>query len=150
MNANGPRNLPPKGHFINHIPFTLQPHPVLAHWAHERKHREVKRFANGFTNAHSTLSFVQHLMKTLLLSQMHALQSGLTAERGSKLVSPSPASNTVVHHVLANLGASMLMGWRSLVPRVSCRTPFDTLCRMGKYGQQQIPKEGRAEVYPDH
>ena len=57
VNAYGPENLPPKGHFINHIPFTLQWRPILACWLHERKHREVKRFANSYTNANSTLAF---------------------------------------------------------------------------------------------
>ena len=80
----GPEHLPPKGHFINHLPFVLEKNPVLACWVHERKHRELKRLANNFTNANKTLSFENGLLRSAVLSQMHSIET-LQVERGLEL-----------------------------------------------------------------
>ena len=103
VGVHGPENLPPKGHFLNHIPYTLQRNPVLACWVHERKHREVKRYANKFTNANQSLAFETGVLKSVVLSQMHSLE-GLNVERGLELVSPAPASDSVAEHIHRALG----------------------------------------------
>ena len=121
----GPEHLPPKGHFINHLPFVLEKNPVLACWVHERKHRELKRLANNFTNANKTLSFENGLLRSAVLSQMHAVET-LQVERGLELDSPEPASDTVQAHVIRFLGLDT--GIKVLASMAAFVNPFTKCC----------------------
>ena len=121
----GPEHLPPKGHFINHLPFVLEKNPVLACWVHERKHRELKRLANNFTNANKTLSFENGLLRSAVLSQMHAVET-LQVERGLELDSPEPASDTVQAHVIRFLGLDT--GIKVLASMAAFVNPFTKWC----------------------
>jgi hypothetical protein len=78
----------PKCHYALHLSEMLRSHGILiACWTHERKHKEMKRFANPMSNMHelSVLEDVAHL-------QFRAMEDPLTYPAdGVRLINAKPA-----------------------------------------------------------
>ena len=72
--AHGPERYPPKAHFAMHLPDQLKKHGVLLScWAHERRHKEVKRFANHLDTGPTGIE--RSLLRELCLSHLFSLES---------------------------------------------------------------------------
>ena len=70
--THGENQLPPKGHFAIHLPTMLEHHGQLVScWVHERRHKELKRFANNLHKA--TAGSERSLMRDMLLSHLEDL-----------------------------------------------------------------------------
>ena len=75
LNAYGPVAVQPKCHYALHLPQQLRQHQQLIPcWTHERKHKELKRWANQVTNANNAISFEQGLLEDVVLHQVLALE----------------------------------------------------------------------------
>lgn len=72
--AYGPGHFQPKCHYMGHLSSILQKHRLLCCWVHERKHKELKRFASDSSNANLTAAYETGLLKQVVLTQIHALK----------------------------------------------------------------------------
>ena len=81
----------PKCHYAFHLPDHLQSKGILLScWTHERKHKQIKKFANELDN--TSLKFEQNIMVHQLFSQLESLKNKPALAAGtSHLVSPKPA-----------------------------------------------------------
>ena len=67
--AYGPKSFQPKVHFSLHLSRQLEKHGLLvACWVHERKHKELKRFANNMHQATSSTSWENGLLEDVVLT----------------------------------------------------------------------------------
>jgi hypothetical protein len=81
----------PKCHYAIHLPDHLQSKgTLLSCWTHERKHKQIKKFANELDN--TSLNFEQNIMVHQLFSQIESLKNkpALAAD-ASHLVLPKLA-----------------------------------------------------------
>ena len=71
--AYGIEPVVPKHHFSMHLPKMFREHGYLVScWTHERKHKEVKRFANNMSNTHSR--FDANVLEAVAQAHVHALK----------------------------------------------------------------------------
>ena len=95
--AHGATNYQPKMHYSGHFYQHVESHPkLLSCFCHERKHKQIKRFANAHTN-HSQ-AFEKSLLEEVVLLQSTALKEDQT-KQSFALVSPKPASSVLAEHV---------------------------------------------------
>ena len=100
--AHGATNYQPKMHYSGHFYQHVESHPkLLSCFCHERKHKQIKRFANAHTN-HSQ-AFEKSLLEEVVLLQSTALKEDQT-KQSFALVSPKPASSVLAEHVKLFLG----------------------------------------------
>ena len=94
--AHGPSSFQPKLHYSLHLSEQLRMHRVLiACWCHERKHKELKRYANNLHNANPRVAWERSLLEEVLLLQFLHLQDwSPTAEVA--LTGGGPASESLV------------------------------------------------------
>ena len=98
----GATNYQPKMHYSGHFYQHVESHPkLLSCFCHERKHKQIKRFANAHTN-HSQ-AFERSLLEEVVLLQSTALKEDQT-KQSVALVSPKPASWVLAQHVKLFLG----------------------------------------------
>lgn len=97
--AHGPAKYQPKMHYVRHIPQHLSSHPRLfSCFAHERKHKTLKKFANDSHNHNRTTAFEKGLLQEVVL--LHATQLGGDESVISfGLKSPKAASNDLIRQI---------------------------------------------------
>ncbi|CAE8739399.1 unnamed protein product, partial [Polarella glacialis] len=99
----GEERMTPKCHYTLHLSDMLRRHGVLVScWVHERKHKELKRYANHLDN--TSQSFETSVLESVLHVQLEALsEPNLLPSTSAHLVSPKLAtaelSRTVQHHM---------------------------------------------------
>jgi hypothetical protein len=83
----------PKCHYAFHLADHLQSKGMLLScWTHERKHKQIKKFANELDN--TSLNFEQNIMVNQLYSQIESLKLKPTPAAGtSYLVNAKPATS---------------------------------------------------------
>lgn len=89
----------PKMHYLLHIPFMLLAHGILiACFVHERKHKEIKRYAQQRLSQSDT--FERNILVDLLHYQLKMLQEPTTfGVDSAKLVKPRDAKPAVTSYV---------------------------------------------------
>ena len=86
----------PKAHYALHLPRQLEKFQcLLSCFVQERRHKELKRFANNQTN--SSEGTEKHLMEEMLLSHLEELRGKQMVVRPG-LVNPKPAHRDVQLH----------------------------------------------------
>ena len=104
LQAHGATNYQPKLHYSGHFFQHVENHPkLLSCFCHERKHKQIKRFANAHTNHSQGTSFERSLLEEVVLLQSTALKEDQT-KQSFTLVSPKPASVVLTEHVKCFLG----------------------------------------------
>lgn len=88
----------PKCHFSIHLPSLLARDRLLSCWVHERKHKELKRFASDSHNANLSNAFEKGLIKQVVLAQLNSLKD-LDIGDHSRLFRPVDAPDAVMGHV---------------------------------------------------
>ena len=108
----------PKHHFALHLHRSYQNHSVLVScWVHERKHKEVKRYANNLSNTSS--HFESNILESVLQVQLNTLSDPWEFPSADVvLASPRPASEEVRGVVQA---ASGLQGDVEVSNEVVCQ-----------------------------
>jgi len=102
--AHGGENYQPKMHYGGHLFQHVENHPkLLSCFCHERKHKQVKRFANAQTNHSQGTSYEKSLLEEVVLLQSTALKEDQT-KQSFALVSPKSASLALTEHVKLFLG----------------------------------------------
>ena len=103
LGAYGAAWFPPKAHYILHLAAQLRKHGVLVScYCHERKHKELKKYANQSHNAGATMAWEKGLLEDVLLQQHLALQEWSRRDV-YMLTSPKPAHKELVSFI-ATLG----------------------------------------------
>ena len=74
---------------------------MLSCWVHERKHKEVKRFANA---THTAVNFESNVTEAALLSHLADLSEGSGLPSGPALINAVPASPELAGFVQDALG----------------------------------------------
>ena len=105
LRAYGESNFQPKCHYSQHLGDLLQRHRLLCCWVHERKHKELKRYASDSHCANLTNSFEKGLQRQVLLTQLNSLQDLHIGEK-CQLIKPSPAPSGLEGHVRSLLNLS--------------------------------------------
>ena len=102
--AHGGENYQPKMHYAGHLFQHVENHPkLLSCFCHERKHKQIKRFANAHSNHSQGTSYERSLLEEAVLLQSTALKED-QAKQSFALVSPKPASVVLTEHVKHFLG----------------------------------------------
>jgi hypothetical protein len=86
----------PKCHYALHLPAMLQRHGFLMScWVHERKHKELKRFANELDN--TSASYERSILEDVLHGQLETLadRAAWPTTDGAQLVKPRRASQAI-------------------------------------------------------
>ena len=97
--AYGPESLQPKSHYGLHMGAFVRGHPRLVScWVHERKHKELKRFANQSSNANKAVSWERSLLQDVVLTQLAELKE-LDVSKGPFLVNPGHPKEDVAKQV---------------------------------------------------
>lgn len=103
LDAYGVAWFPPKAHYALHLAGQLRKHGVLVScYCHERKHKELKKFANQSHNAGATMAWEKGLLEDVLLQQYLALQEWSRRDV-YMLTSPKPAHKELINFI-ASLG----------------------------------------------
>lgn len=102
--SHGTKAFQPKVHYSLHMAEQLQRMGLLIScWTHERKHRELKRFANMMTSAQVTLTWERSLLQELvLMAKMQLMDFDLRS--GVQLINALPADRELTQHVRAHFG----------------------------------------------
>ena len=79
----------PKMHFASHLPYALREHELLCCWVHERKHREIKRYAENQANAGDSTAYETNQLQRTFLAQFYSLET-LYVEKSTQLVNCEP------------------------------------------------------------
>eukprot|EP00438_Fugacium_kawagutii_P024642 Skav216075 [mRNA] locus=scaffold1111:21114:23159:+ [translate_table: standard] len=75
LTSHGPQAFPPKAHYTLHLAQQLaEGGRLISCWVHERKHRELKKFANLAHSASAKLSWERGLLEDVALLQYQALE----------------------------------------------------------------------------
>ena len=99
LDAYGVAWFPPKAHYILHLAAQLRKHGVLVScYCHERKHKELKKYANQSHNAGATMAWEKGLLEDVLLQQHLALQEWSRRDV-YMLTSPKPAHKAAYKQV---------------------------------------------------
>lgn len=100
--AHGPGSFQPKLHYSLHLAGQLSLHGVLiACWCHERKHKELKRYANNLHNANPRVAWERSLLEEVLLLQFLHLEDWSPKEEVT-LVGGGPASDALVEFLCSH------------------------------------------------
>eukprot|EP00435_Cladocopium_sp_Y103_P027822 s3514_g6.t2 len=107
LDAYKAKNMQPKSHYSLHLPVILARDGVLAScWAHERKHRCLKRHGNNSTNANKKLSWEKGVIEEVVLSQYLELQEW-DPRGGIELIDAKDASVDMTDGLKQSLGLTM-------------------------------------------
>ena len=100
LQAYGSSRFQPKCHYSVHLPFFVdeRTQTLQACWVHERKHKELKRFATDASNANRSHAWEKNLLKQVVLSQMRSLEEG-TFIRAARLGVSKPAPEELVGYI---------------------------------------------------
>ena len=102
--AYGPERFQPKCHYALHLDQHLREHPrLLSCFCHERKHKQLKRFANDTHNANKSLSFERGLLQEVALLQITQLKED-QLKLTCSLKEPKPASDVFTQQIKMLLG----------------------------------------------
>ena len=123
--AYGESNFQPKCHFSIHMSFLLERHRLLSCFVHERKHKDLKRFASDSHNANLTNSYEKGLLKQVVLAQLNSLKD-LSIGDGCRLCKASDAPPSLLEHVRRFLNISP---FEPLVVRASQEAFLDASAR---------------------
>ena len=94
----------PKAHYSLHLPKILARDGTLAScWAHERKHRALKRHGNNSTNANKKMSWEHGVIQEVVLSQYLELQEW-DCRGGIELIDAKEASVDMTNGLKQTLG----------------------------------------------
>ena len=94
--AYGAAAFPPKAHYSHHLADQLRRHGALVSlWTHERKHKELKRWAHQSHNASKGSSWERGLLEEVVLQQALALEEWHGRE-GTCLLSPHAGSQDLL------------------------------------------------------
>ncbi|CAJ1380746.1 unnamed protein product [Effrenium voratum] len=94
--AYGAAAFPPKAHYSHHLADQLRRHGALVSlWTHERKHKELKKWANQSHNASKGSSWERGLLEEVVLQQALALEEWHGRE-GTCLLSPHAGSQDLL------------------------------------------------------
>ena len=109
----------PKGHFALHLERQYRVHKRLVScWVHERRHKEIKRYANQQTNLRQGTE--KHLLQEVMLSHLDSLNR-IPLQRTTQLINPVAATPAVVasfcHHFQLTPIASIQTSTNATVPR---------------------------------
>eukprot|EP00435_Cladocopium_sp_Y103_P016111 s1205_g4.t1 len=97
--AHGADSFQPKVHYSLHMAGQLGLHGVLiACWCHERKHKELKRYANNLHNANPRVAWEKSLLEEVLLLQFLHLQEW-SPKKEVMLTGGGPASDDLVRYL---------------------------------------------------
>ena len=100
--AHGPNSFQPKLHYSLHLAGQLGLHKVLiACWCHERKHKELKRYANNLHNANPKMAWEKSLLQEVLLLQFLHLQDWTPTAEVS-LTGGGPASHALIEFLCSH------------------------------------------------
>ena len=126
VKAHGAGNVIPKHHYNLHMGGHLRLHNILVNcFAHERHHKDVKKFANASSNVGP--SFEKSLMKEMLVLQVHQLETFAYHREGTvffvEAVKPAPRLiaeevNTLFNQANLEVNTSLSI---SLVSGRTCR-----------------------------
>ena len=105
LHAYGEAQFPPKCHYSAHLPLSLRKHRLLSCWVHERKHKELKKYASDSNNCNLSNSFEKGLLRQVVLAQLNSLQD-LSIGEGCRMIKASPAAPSLHDHVRRFLGFS--------------------------------------------
>ena len=97
----------PKMHYASHLPYALREHQLLCCWVHERKHREIKRYAESQSNAGDSTAYEKNLLQRTFLAQFYSLDT-LCLRKQTQLVNPCVSNDAVAAHVRDFLGCNQL------------------------------------------
>ena len=97
----------PKMHYASHLPYALREHQLLCCWVHERKHREIKRYAESQSNAGDSTAYEKNLLQRTFLAQFYSLDT-LCLKKQTQLVNPCVSNDAVATHVRDFLGCNQL------------------------------------------
>ena len=96
----GPGEFPPKCHYALHLGECWRRHGrLLSCFVHERKHKQIKKFANDSHNANASTSFERGLLLEVVLLQRTQLQKDRPPGMSLVLSSPKPASDAIAAHI---------------------------------------------------
>ena len=102
--AYGPESFQPKVHFTLHMSHQLERFGFLvACWVHERKHRELKRFANNMHSASASVSWEKGLLEEVLLLSVLDLEN-FKPKAGVVLQSAQDPSDELLRFLRRDLG----------------------------------------------
>ena len=94
--AYGAAAFPPKAHYSHHLADQLRRHGALVSlWTHERKHKELKKWANQSHNVSKGSSWERGLLEEVVLQQALALEEWHGRE-GTCLLSPHAGSQDLL------------------------------------------------------
>ena len=104
LDAYKAKNMQPKAHYSLHLPKILARDGTLAScWAHERKHRALKRHGNNSTNANKKMSWEHGVIQEVVLSQYLELQEW-DCRGGIELIDAKEASVDMTNGLKQTLG----------------------------------------------
>lgn len=127
LRAYGASKFQPKCHYAVHLPFFLaESHQLQACWVHERKHKELKRFATDASNANLSRGWELGLLKQAVLSQLNGLDEANFIRR-QRLGASKPVPSDLAGHVRALL---------QLVPFVPATINMSNQCFLE--GERQV------------
>ena len=107
LDAYTAKHMQPKAHYSLHLPKILARDGTLAScWAHERKHRALKRHGNNSTNANKKMSWERGVMEEVVLSQFLELQEW-DPRGGIELIDPKEASVDMTNGLKQTLGLAL-------------------------------------------
>ena len=111
----------PKAHYSLHLPlFLARDGQLTSCWAHERKHRQLKRHANHNTNANRKVSWERDILEEVVLAQLLET-SEWDCKSGVVLHNPLKASAELTMELQRNLGHTLDSSFEVFVS-------FDALC----------------------
>lgn len=119
----------PKGHLALHLPAQLRHHGLLISClTHERRHKELKRFANNLTNARPGTE--RGLLQEMQLTHLESLDR-VPLGFGSELHAPQPASIPLQRAFASYFGLleakGLSMGSKARVPKVPALSTGDVI-----------------------
>lgn len=101
LGAYGSSRFQPKCHYVMHLPFFVneRTQTLQACWIHERKHKELKRFATDASNTNRSHAWEKNLLKQVVLSQMTSLEEGTFIRAAYRLGVTNPAPSDLVGYI---------------------------------------------------
>jgi hypothetical protein len=104
IHTYGPESCTPKFHYAMDLPYLYQKHgTLLSCWVHERKHKEIKRFANSM---HTAVNFEANVTEAVLLAHLADLSVGSGLPARPALINAVPAAPELAGFVTDALGAN--------------------------------------------
>lgn len=101
LGAYGSSRCQPKCHYVLHLPFFVneRTQTLQACWIHERKHKELKRFATDASNTNRSHAWEKSLLKQVVLSQTTSLEEGSFIRAAYRLGVSKPATSDLVGYI---------------------------------------------------